>query len=97
MAREKSAGLGTSSKPKAPGLPSLCQYCNEKAFLQTIMFFYFYFLTSIKEIETVFFPKHSPLMRCQKVKQKSQTLVSNIRRLYSNYNDPMCLGFHYLE
>lgn len=59
--------------------------------------FYFYFLTSIKEIETVFFPKHSPLMRCQKVKQKSQTLVSNIRHLYSNYNDPMCLGFHYLE
>lgn len=38
-------------------------------------------------------------MRCKKVKQKSQTLVSTVRHLYSNYNhdDRMCLGFCYLE
>lgn len=41
IGKEKWVCLGTSSKLRAWGLLSLCRYCNGKAFLETIRFFYF--------------------------------------------------------
>lgn len=95
---EKSECYGISSEPGAGDSFLLAMTAMEKPSCRQFSL-KILFKAALRKIKIYFFPEHTPWIRCRESSIRSQTLVSNIRHLYSNYNhsDPMCLGFNYLE